>query len=60
MYMKNRLPGISPVVDDQTVSRLVKPMRSGNCLSDEEEVPNELSIPFCHALYVRDMFRGHN
>jgi hypothetical protein len=58
--MKNRLPGISPVVDDQAISSLVKSPLLGKVSGDEEQVPDKLAISFVHTLYVPDMFIGHN
>lgn len=58
--VKNRLPGISSIVDDQTISSLIKPPRFGKISGDEEQVSDKPSVPFIHALYVRDMFIGHD
>jgi len=58
--MKNRLPGISSIVDDQTISSLFKTPRFGKISGDEEQVSDKPSVLFVHALYIRDMFIGND
>ena len=58
--MKDRLTGIPPVVDDQTITALDKPLPFGNVSGDKEQVSDKIAVTFAHALNVRDMFIGHD
>ena len=60
MDMKDRLPGIPSVVDDQAIPTLVQSPTFSNVSGDKEKMSNKIAVPFTHALYVRDMFIGHD
>jgi hypothetical protein len=58
--MKYRLSGVPSVVDDQAVSVLCKPHLPRKVLRDKEQMSNEFPVICVHALYVRNMFIGHD
>ena len=60
VYMKNRLPGIPAVIDDQAVPSRVKPQHFGKISGDEKQMTDKFTVFRVHALNVFDMFFGHN
>jgi hypothetical protein len=60
VYMKNCLAGIRTIVNDHAVALYLETAIARNFFSNEEKMPDEFAICSGYAVYVWDMFFGHD
>lgn len=58
--MKDRLSGITAVVDDHSISTVIKTALFSECLCNEKQMPDKLSVHMFDAMDIPYMFFGHD
>lgn len=58
--MKDGLPGIAAVIDDQSVAAFIKPAFFPERLCDKEQMPNKLPIDLFNTMDIPDMIFWHD